>query len=182
MKLLTWNPVDGSQRPQHPHGPDGGQVQLVDVEAVLQGAERQREKNGGHDLSAPSMSRDRKKIILWSPRCARRRARRQDGYFWPCGSLSPGRLCRKNEQPENNISLERFPSLEKGLEKGSQFRQEKAQILGKSSPLFSIPKPCLFPFPPYFPKVVPAAERPRDRGRAAGASASPPSFLTCQKV
>ena len=51
MKLLTWNPVDGSQRPQHPHGPDGGQVQLVDVEAVLQGAERQRERKEGRSRS-----------------------------------------------------------------------------------------------------------------------------------
>ena len=97
-----------------------------------------------------------KKIILWSPRCARRRARRLDGYLWPCGSRSPGRFCRKNEQPENNISLKRFLSTAKG----SQFCQEIAQILGKSSPLFSIPKICLFPFPPYFPKVVPAAEKP----------------------
>ena len=51
MKLLTWNPVDGPQRPQHPHGPDGGQVQLVDVEAVLQGAERQAERKEGRSRS-----------------------------------------------------------------------------------------------------------------------------------
>ena len=38
---LTWYPVDGPEGPEYPDGPNGGQVQLLHVEAVLQRTSKQ---------------------------------------------------------------------------------------------------------------------------------------------
>ena len=48
----TWYPVDGPERPEYPDCPDGAQVELLDVEAVLEGAGGGPREGGGLLLKA----------------------------------------------------------------------------------------------------------------------------------
>ena len=46
--LLTWNAVDGSERPEHPDRPDGGEIELLHIEAVLERAGEGRQVGRGN--------------------------------------------------------------------------------------------------------------------------------------
>ena len=46
--LHTWNAVDGPERPEHTDRPDGGEVELLHVEAVLQRAGEGRQVGRGN--------------------------------------------------------------------------------------------------------------------------------------
>ena len=45
--MITWNPVDGPERPEHPDRPDGAQVKFLHVEAVLQSTGGEDRGGGG---------------------------------------------------------------------------------------------------------------------------------------
>lgn len=53
MICRTWYSVDGAERPEHPDRPDGGEVELLHVQAVLEGAGGQGSATSrGHSMEA----------------------------------------------------------------------------------------------------------------------------------
>lgn len=52
---LTWNSVDGFERPQHPHRPDGRQVDVLQVEGIFHHPVR-RKQRGNYNTQIYSLN------------------------------------------------------------------------------------------------------------------------------